>query len=125
MHHFQPHLAIFGVSVKLVVRLFALKRSSSSKRVEASYIQQPSPLMYSIDNWPVRISRLTQRETNHYIARCASVLACSCLAGRSPEQLVIYLLAQYLRFAVRMLSIGNNCPRCYTALTFGRPANLG
>ena len=46
----------------------------------AHYRQQPSPLMYSIDIWPARNSRLTQRETNHYIARCASVLAWSYLA---------------------------------------------
>ena len=32
--------------------------------------QQPLPLLYSIDNWPARNSRLTQRESNHYIARC-------------------------------------------------------
>ena len=56
--------------------------------------QQPSPLLYSIDIWPARNSWLTQRETNHYITRCASVLAWSCLAGRSPEQLVIDLFAQ-------------------------------
>ena len=36
--------------------------------------QQPSPLLYSIDIRPARNSRLRQRETNHYIARCASVL---------------------------------------------------
>ena len=41
-----------------------------------------------------------ERETNHYIARCASVLARSYLAGRSPEQLVIDLFAQHQRFAV-------------------------
>ena len=52
--------------------------------------QQPSPLLY----------RLTQRETNQYIARCASVLAWSYLAGRSSEQLVIELWAQLQRFAV-------------------------
>ena len=49
------------------------------------YRQQPSPLLYRIDIWPARNSRLTQRETNHYLTRCASVLAWSCLAGRSPE----------------------------------------
>ena len=31
--------------------------------------QQPSPLLYSIDIWPARNFRLTQRETNHYIAQ--------------------------------------------------------
>ena len=39
------------------------------------YRQQPSPLLYNIDFWPARKPRLTQRETYHYIARCASVLA--------------------------------------------------
>ena len=33
------------------------------------YRQQPSPLLYCIDILPARNSRLTQRETNHYIAR--------------------------------------------------------
>ena len=56
--------------------------------------------MYSVDIWPVRKSRLIQRETNHYLARCASVLAWSYLAGRSPEQLVIDLFAQHHRFVV-------------------------
>ena len=62
--------------------------------------QQPSPLLYSIDIWPARNSRLTQGETNHYITRCASVLAWSYLAGRSPEQLVIDLFALHQPFAV-------------------------
>ena len=53
--------------------------------------QQPSLLLYSIDNWPASNSRLTQRETNYYIARCARV---------SPEQLVIDLFVQHQRFAV-------------------------
>ena len=53
------------------------------------YRQQPSPLLYSIDIWPARNSRLTQLETNYYITRCASVLAWSYFAGRSPERLVI------------------------------------
>ena len=30
------------------------------------YRQQPSTLLYSIDIWHARNSRLTQRETNHY-----------------------------------------------------------
>ena len=55
-----------------------------------------SPLLYSIDIWPARNSRLTQRETNHYIARRASELAWPYLAG----QLVIDLFAQQQRFAV-------------------------
>ena len=37
--------------------------------------QQTPPLLYSIDIWPARNSRLKQPETNLYIARCASVLA--------------------------------------------------
>ena len=68
--------------------------------VLASYRQQPSPSLYSIDIWPVGNSRLTQRETNHCIARCASVLARSYLAGGSPERLVIDLFAQHQRFVV-------------------------
>ena len=62
--------------------------------------QQPSPLLYSIDIWPARNSRLTQRETNHFITRCSSELAWSYLAGSSPGQLVIDLFAQHQRFAV-------------------------
>ena len=53
-----------------------------------------------IEIWPARNSRLTQRETNYYIARCASVFAWSYLAGRLPEQLVIDLFALHQRFAV-------------------------
>ena len=64
------------------------------------YRQQPSPLLYSIDIWPARNSRLKQRETNHYITRWASELAWPYLAGSSPGQLVIDLLAQHQRFAV-------------------------
>ena len=64
------------------------------------YRQQPSPLLYSIDIWPARNSRLTQRETNHYITRCANELAWPYLAGRSPGQLVIDLFARHQRFAV-------------------------
>ena len=64
------------------------------------YRQQPSPLLYSIDIWPARNSRLTQRETNHYINRCASELAWPYLAGSSPGELVIDLFAQHQRFAV-------------------------
>ena len=51
--------------------------------------QQPSPLLYSIEIWPARNSRLTQRETNHYITRCTSELAWPYLAGSSSGQLVI------------------------------------
>ena len=64
------------------------------------YRQQPSVLLFSIDIWPARNSRLTQREMNHYTTCCASVLAWSCLAGGSPEQLVVDLFAQHQRFAV-------------------------
>ena len=55
---------------------------------------------YSIDIWPARNSR--QRETNHYIARCASVLTWSYFAWRWPEQLFIHvdLFAQHHRSAV-------------------------
>ena len=62
--------------------------------------QQPSPLLYSIDIWPTRNSRLKQRETNHYITRCANELAWPYLAGRSPGQLVIDLFAKRQQFAV-------------------------
>ena len=62
--------------------------------------QQPSPLLYSIDIWPARNSRLTQREPNHYITRCPSELAWPYLAGSSPGQLVIDLFAQHQRFIV-------------------------
>ena len=64
------------------------------------YRQQPSPLLYSIDIWPARNSRLTQRETNHYIALRASELAWPYLAGSSPGQLAKDLFAQHQRFAV-------------------------
>ena len=67
------------------------------------YIQQPSPLLYSIDIWPAHSSRLTQRETNHYIARCASVLAWSYIAERSPTQLVVDLFAKHQRYVVHKL----------------------
>ena len=62
--------------------------------------QQPSPLLYSIDIWPARNSRLTQRETNPYIIRCTRELAWPYLAGSSPGQLVIDLFAQHQRLAV-------------------------
>ena len=47
-----------------------------------------------------RNSRLTQRETYHYIARYASALAWPYLAGSSPGQLSIELFTQHQRFAV-------------------------
>ena len=46
-------------------------------------------MLYSINFWHARNSRLTQRETNHYITCCASKLAWPYLAGSSPGQLVI------------------------------------
>ena len=69
---------------KMSKRMFSNKNS-----VVIQYRQQPSQLLYSIDIWPARNSRLTQRETNYYITRCASELAWLYLAGRSPGQLVI------------------------------------
>ena len=45
---------------------------------------------YSIDICPARNSRLLQPETNHYIARCASILARSYLAGFWPAQVSSY-----------------------------------
>ena len=62
--------------------------------------QQLSLLLYSIDIWPARNSRLTQRETNHFMTHCASELAWPYLAGSSPGQLVIDLFVQHQRFAV-------------------------
>ena len=69
--------------------------------------QQPLTLLYSIEIWPARNSRLTQRETNHYITRCASVFAWSYLAGRSPKQLVIDLCCTASAICC-MLSIWNS-----------------
>ena len=74
--------------------------SNSLQMQLTTYRQQPLPLLGIIDIRPARNSRLTQRETNHYIARCASVFAWSYLAGRLPEQLVIDLFAQHQRFVV-------------------------
>ena len=70
------------------------------KIIVFEYRQQPSSSLHSIDIWPARNSRLTQRETNHYIARCASVLPWSLFAGRSPTQLVVDRFAQHQRFVV-------------------------
>ena len=39
------------------------------------YRQQPSPLEFSIDIWSACNSRLAKRETNHYVAPSASLLA--------------------------------------------------
>ena len=72
----------------------------SKTQFNSSNRQEPSPLLYSIDIWPTRNSRLTQRETNHYVAHCASVLAWSYLAGRSPKHSVKDLFAQHQRFTV-------------------------
>ena len=71
-----------------------------------SYGRQTSQLLYSIDIRPARNSRLTQRETNHYIARCASVLAWCYLAGRLPAQLVVDLFAQHQR--LEYVALTNN-----------------
>ena len=74
-----------------------------------------------IDIWPARNSRLTQRETNHYISRCASELAWLYLAGSSPGQLVIDLFAQHQRFAVCCQLLGLRKTRvfnitCYVSI---------
>ena len=66
--------------------------------IVAVYRQQP--LLYSIEIWAARNSRLTQSETNRYITRCSSELAWPYLAGSSPGQLVIDIFAQHQRFAV-------------------------
>ena len=79
-------LVLMDASVKQVRDLQGLPH------VFARYRQQPSPLLDSIDIWQVRNSGLTQRETNNYIARCASVLAWCYLAGRLLVQLVITFL---------------------------------
>ena len=47
------------------------------------YRQKPSPFLYSIDIWPARKSRLTQRERNHS-QECARLFAWSCLAESCP-----------------------------------------
>ena len=64
--------------------------------------QQTSPLLYCIEIWPVRNSRRIQRETNHYIARCESVLALawSYFPGRWPDQLMIDLQEKHQQLAV-------------------------
>ena len=68
------------------------------------YRQQPPPLLYSINIWPALNARLTQHETNHYIARCASLLAWSYLAERSPEQLFIDLFSLYCPYTYFSIS---------------------
>ena len=92
---FKPFIIFFFASV----RISEYFQSLAKLFLYLLFInrQQPSPLLYSIDIWPARNSRLTKRETNHYITCCASVLAWFCLAGRSPEQLVIYLFALHQR----------------------------
>ena len=89
----------FGIKTTLT----GIKTTSNGIRIMKTVWnrQQPSPLLYSIDTWPAGNSRLTQRETNHYITRCASEIAWPYLAGSSPGQLVIYLFAQHHLFAVR------------------------
>ena len=70
-------------------------------RLDDVYRQQPSFLLYSIDIWPALNSRITQCETNYYIARCASVSAWCYHAGGSPEQLFIEIFAQHQQFDAR------------------------
>ena len=94
----RDHIAI--INNVILVSNIEFRSRQWTKHQEKVYRQQPLPLLYSIDIWPARNSRLTQRETNHYITRCASELAWSYLAGRSPGQLVIYLFAQHQWFAV-------------------------
>ena len=60
--------------------------------------QQRSPLLYSIGIWPARNSRLTQSETNHYITRCASVLAWSYLAFQKSADLRGKCAPSYVTF---------------------------
>ena len=69
-------------------------------KVYLQYRQQPSTLLYSIEIWPTRNSRLIQRESNHFIARCTSMLAWCYLARCLPGNLLKDLFAQYQRFAV-------------------------
>ena len=42
-------------------------------------------ILLTFDQPTAHNSRLTPRETNHYITRCASVLAWSNLNGRAPQ----------------------------------------
>ena len=95
------NLSILGLAPKSMEKKWKYRclHKKTSKLLH-DYRQQPSPLLYSIDIWAARNSRLTQRETNHYISRCASELAWPYLAGSSPGQLVIDLFAQHQRFAV-------------------------
>ena len=66
--------------------------------------QQPSPLLYRIDIWPACNSRLTQRETNHYIT--------SSLRKRVSLALPCWKLARTISyrpfFACCMLSISGH-----------------
>ena len=92
------------VLIEKVPNGFCTVSKRHSGRKEYQYHRhQSSPLLYSIEIWPARNSRLTERETNHYIAPCASVLAWCYLAGRLPEQLVIDHFAQHsdLLYVVR------------------------
>ena len=73
---------------------------------KSQYRQQLSLLLYSIDIWPARNSRLTQRETNHYITNCASNLAWPYLAGSSPGLLVAHIYGCTASAICCMLSIG-------------------
>ena len=55
----------FTWSIHPWISLFFYNAINEGKLSTETYRQQPSPLLYSIDIWPARNSRLTQRETNH------------------------------------------------------------
>ena len=105
--HFSVDCSFLYIFCNRLGRRFCVNNTFQSAE---PYRQQPSPLLYSIDILPARNSRLTQRETNHYITRCASELAWPYLAESSPGQLVIDLFAQHQRFAV-CCRLSNKWPR--------------
>ena len=76
-------LSVTLFSKKLFLSDYSIKKSYSFEiaALFITYRQQPSLLLYSIDIWPARNSRLTQGETNHYITCFASKLACPYLAA--------------------------------------------
>ena len=64
------HNALETVETFLLVAVYSVQvEASSIPCVPRAYVliyrQQLSLLLYSIDIWPARISRQTQRETNH------------------------------------------------------------
>ena len=71
-------LRVFNISYQIfcyslstaVMSLITLSQLIKKSTYLQANRQQPAPLLYSIDIWPARISRLTQRETNHYITSC-------------------------------------------------------